>query len=906
MEIIYKNSPLYDGLRETYQKNINTLMQTNSTLGNSVQRIDLFSPAVLFTDDSFQYGMIDKEKATDQKTLLTDFDTIPARQDLFTNLNAKYDHLIFCGVGIGEYLLMLADQIAGQEKNNPSIWVIVEDALYFTAMLHFIDLHDLWLSPTIVLCIGQTAQKDFFHSFTNAVQEHQQALIVPDAIGQIDAMTWEITERLSLLENLSVDLFPPVLAPHISTITSAYHVLNPENQSHSTLRNNYNKNHAALSNSPHFHRSQEFNALLQTDLFHCYQDSDGGIGVAEVLLNVRKNGIYWCSPTKVNLDGIVTKLNQFNSYLHTYLLIGSDAGELISSFMEETTFDGQWEDFGQIIYLIEPNPYLFKLLMFFVSFEKFLPSNRLILFAGKDSPQRFAQYLRGQAHTRIPNSFLASNLYKNTKLHGELGNLSNEILTEVIEKTKDISNITSAYYDGISLSEWIEKFRTKRLKILAITSRMTSFLQYCTRDVMEGFQQAGHETMTLIEKDGLSSLRISDKMQAIYDFKPDLLFVIDHLRDECWWIPKNIPYVCWIQDFIDTLYLGREYNFTDFDFTYVINKSWIQLLRETNKSFKNTRMSVLPLGCNEKIHYQIKNCQKEFDLTYISHLFNLELTFWPFRLQNVQFVASEDELQIINKGLFPLNTLITLYKILSKQLENLPLRQLTSFITESKKYVPEFLHTISHEYNIPIPKELIKYLSTFQNRFFYDTMIQIKTRPFKILSQTKFKIAVWGNNWEKIPYAQKYAQGKAKNSSQVNLIQNATKINLNNSGGNSFHMRALEILSSNNFMLSRFIEQDGHPLTDYFTEGTDIIFFNEEDLIEKVSYYADKKEIREEIANNAYLKTIERFSYKNISLNIVNDISEKMTECYHRNKANDPDYHLQQDNYCSSEKRVPE
>ena len=145
-----------------------------------------------------------------------------------------------------------------------------------------------------------------------------------------------------------------------------------------------------------------------------------------------------------------------------------------------------------------------------------------------------------------------------------------------------------------------------------------------------------------------------------------------------------------------------------------------------------------------------------------------------------------------------------------------------------------------------------------------------------ILAGQGYKISMWGNNWHMIKKLAPFSKGIAQND-YLNQIQNQSKICLNNSGGISFHMRAVEILASGTFMLSRKIINDGMPITHYFNEGDEIILFDsEQDLLKKVDYYLENEDEREEIAQRAMEKAVSQYNYSTTAKRLIRDVGNRI------------------------------
>jgi spore maturation protein CgeB len=132
------------------------------------------------------------------------------------------------------------------------------------------------------------------------------------------------------------------------------------------------------------------------------------------------------------------------------------------------------------------------------------------------------------------------------------------------------------------------------------------------------------------------------------------------------------------------------------------------------------------------------------------------------------------------------------------------------------------------------------------------------------LLKNGINFVVCGAGWEKYPEFKKFHLGEIDHHQFIKLI-NESKINIclskNYFGGTHILERFFEINACKSFCLTEHADSY-FPL---FKEGKDIASFkNKEELLKKVNYYLSHENERENIAKNAYLKTIKGFS--NIAL----------------------------------------
>lgn len=115
-------------------------------------------------------------------------------------------------------------------------------------------------------------------------------------------------------------------------------------------------------------------------------------------------------------------------------------------------------------------------------------------------------------------------------------------------------------------------------RVLLITTRFSTVLQHSTRDTADAFRQLGWEAHVLIEPTSHHGLSRAGMRRTLAEFKPDLIFQIDHNRFEhSDVIPPNIPFVNWIQDLLPHLMTpetGRQLTARDFVLTPSLQR-WV-------------------------------------------------------------------------------------------------------------------------------------------------------------------------------------------------------------------------------------------------------------------------------------------------------------------------------------------
>ncbi|MDB5329017.1 MAG: hypothetical protein JWP03_168 [Phycisphaerales bacterium] len=142
-------------------------------------------------------------------------------------------------------------------------------------------------------------------------------------------------------------------------------------------------------------------------------------------------------------------------------------------------------------------------------------------------------------------------------IQAELG----ELLRKIGKADEQTAAAVEQYYaatDRTALASLFGENPPRRPRVLLMTTRFSTVLQYSTRDAAAGFEQAGWDARVLIEPSPYHRLFNAATRRTLAEFRPDLVFQIDHLRSEhADLFPPSLPFACWIQDHMPQL-MSRE------------------------------------------------------------------------------------------------------------------------------------------------------------------------------------------------------------------------------------------------------------------------------------------------------------------------------------------------------------
>lgn len=174
-------------------------------------------------------------------------------------------------------------------------------------------------------------------------------------------------------------------------------------------------------------------------------------------------------------------------------------------------------------------------------------------FVGADWAQQFAATLKSDPFIGCPTATVSQALHAK-EIQEKLGDFVDRIGQHDEHARREVE----AYYANESresLDELLAPGSPRKPRVLLLTTRFSTVLQYATADAARGFEQAGWEAKIIIEPTDAHRLYQPAIRRELLDFKPDALFQIDHLRHEHGELfPPSLPFICWMQDHLPNLH----------------------------------------------------------------------------------------------------------------------------------------------------------------------------------------------------------------------------------------------------------------------------------------------------------------------------------------------------------------
>ncbi len=443
------------------------------------------------------------------------------------------------------------------------------------------------------------------------------------------------------------------------------------------------------------------------------------------------------------------------------------------------------------MYFVEHDAALFVGWMHCADHTTLLNDERAYFLVGGDATQQLYDLIDENSQLVPPMLFL--NLSGVAQLGQETRNVCERLYrNDQAEQARTIEALNQEHKQHDS-RYWNERLQPPA-KVLALTSRFTSTLQYAMRDALAAFRKMGYETEVLVETKNHHRLTDTEVTRAILEHKPDLLFFLDHLRYECPHIPKNIPFLSWIQDDLPNVMCteaGRSVGELDF----------------VCGNMRHRCVNHYEYPPDRFLYLDIPVCTEVF------HDEDLDEDSWQRYGCDVSFV-SNSSIPIDEYYRFALRKYRPEYYPL---LEGI-LRRVKEMLANDEFTLDQMAGEtarIAQETNTVIPDNELASLSTFFAYRILDWGRRQQTLEWVAdwAQRTNRVFKLYGRGWEKHPTLAPYASGIIEHGEPLRQACRGSKLSLQLIPSGFRHQRSYEILASGSLPLTRYCLNDYGALT---------------------------------------------------------------------------------------------
>lgn len=439
----------------------------------------------------------------------------------------------------------------------------------------------------------------------------------------------------------------------------------------------------------------------------------------------------------------------------------------------------------------------------------------------------------------------------------EYGELLEQIELSFKKKKEKYRKEIEEYYK-INASNIIRRVKEKKGRIVFVTTRFSTALQYHTRDCIIAAKCLGYETKCLIEKDGIHRIIEMTVLQTLAEFKPDVFFQIDYFRLKWKWFPKEIIYLTWIQDRLLQSTANKEI------VSSLLSRDIIVSMFISDLSGKQWDMEYkdalkMPISVNKMIYknWKLSEQEKKYyscDICLLGHMTDYKEEIENF-LTNIPKELRRD-----------IQDIIKVYIDLMEQEE--------FFYGYEQTY--NIICYIANSLHIYFNKSFLFNLA----QYLYNTIYYLRYKLLIaewLIDNGYTNLKIYGRSWDKMEKFQAYAMGPIENGEKLSKALGAAKISIGFHPHVSLPAKAIESISSGTLYLAHNIPQefDTANARQYFKEDKEIVYYyGKEDLLKKVEYYLEHEEERKNIIKAGQKRIEEELTYEKILSKVLQEAAE--------------------------------
>jgi hypothetical protein len=423
----------------------------------------------------------------------------------------------------------------------------------------------------------------------------------------------------------------------------------------------------------------------------------------------------------------------------------------------------------------------FRIALHLHDWREMLADGRVRLMVGEDAVEQFMRSLA--EHPRIATPKIALTLGAPLWPAGtDLGSVIAQARVPLEEEVRALMGQYAETYAGLTPRTIAARFRSgEKLRVLGITSRYTTFLQYSMRDWLAAFERMGHTTRLLIEGAAYEQMTGLCFARACAEFRPDLIVLIDHYRGEFKTLPTQVPCVMWVQDKLPTIFrqtAGEAQGPLDYCLGFG------RLLLSQRFGYPPDRYMEATVGVDE-VRFAPGRGEGRgrfaCDVSFVSHASTPADALMTPQLAK----AGSPQARRLLTEMF--DRLRAIYESGGMVYHRLSFQKMLDEASASAGMV---LEAQSRE-------EVIDLFSQQINNALF------RHQTLEWLAETDVDLHLYGKGWENHPRLKRFARGVADNQRQLTEIFQTSRINLQVTPHGAVHQRLFEGLASGGFFLIR-------------------------------------------------------------------------------------------------------
>jgi hypothetical protein len=422
-----------------------------------------------------------------------------------------------------------------------------------------------------------------------------------------------------------------------------------------------------------------------------------------------------------------------------------------------------------------------------------LSGERTSLFVGPDASTRFSQSLRKSLDHKLLGPYIPI-VGTKARCQPPVSEVLHQTAASQTAEHDHLAAEVAALYAPRDKSFWRKRFEDATapktrdpLRILVPTCRYSTYIQHSSRDLVAALRAAGHTAELLIEPDGHTRLSTVAQLRALAAFQPDLVILINYMRANLGpHIPKNLPWVCWIQDAMPHQFnaaVGQEQ--TELDF--LVGHIHAELFSRFD--FPRARALDIPVVTSEaKFHdgpvAPGLRTRLDCELAFISHHSET-----PERMHlRLLAEAGDRALTPVLERLYPRGQEIARDGMGPHQSQRLE-HAVRAELNAAGECTPKFVTHLTRHYAIPLAERVFRH--------------EALAWAAEICDRRGWRLKLFGRGWESHPHLAAYAAGELGHGDELRSAYQSAAANLHISITALVHQRVMECALSGGLPLCR-------------------------------------------------------------------------------------------------------
>ncbi len=443
-----------------------------------------------------------------------------------------------------------------------------------------------------------------------------------------------------------------------------------------------------------------------------------------------------------------------------------------------------------------------------VDLAEMLSDDRVVMFAGDRAGEALDAWLRDRFDTTLgervvtaPGSGVRATCGSSQGVAAILGAARAAQQAE-LNTNHDTARAIDARRDD---AWWAERYSATGahdpMRILILTSRLTTYTQHSSRDLAECFRRLGHEARVLIEPDDASLLTSNAHWRQHAEWQPDLVLSINNTRSMLGGVmPAGVPMVTWIQDKVAAMFqtaTGRAMGTRDF----LVGHLHAELF--DTFGFPRERCLYSPVLASEvKFHEgpidEARRSRYECEVAYVSHHAETPASLAD-RLVAMSPEGFRPRLSAMVSDLLPVIGRVIEAPIHEETAAALRRASREICDAHSGAQADEAMRSaIFNNYAAPIAERALRH--------------QMLGWARELCGERSWRLHIYGNNWEHHPTFGRFAKGPLAHDEDLRAAYQAARVHLHAGLGGLQHQRVMECALSGGLALLRLKREDLNEL----------------------------------------------------------------------------------------------